>query len=63
MRKHSIPIARVVPVNPMVNPNRKNRTVLGSGKGSVCIKRDLIESVLSRSGRFDYRGYNADLFV
>ena len=59
VRKHNIPIARVVPVI----PNRKNRTVIGSGKGSVCIKGDLTESVPSRPCRSDYCGYGADLFV
>ena len=59
VRKHNIPIARVVPVI----PNRKSCTVLGSGKGSVCIKGDLTESIPSRPRRPDYCGYGADLFV
>ncbi len=42
VRKHNIPIARVVPIN----PKRKNLTVPGCGSGSVCIKEDLTEPLI-----------------
>jgi len=59
VRKHNIPIARVVPIN----PKRKNCTVIGCGNGSVCIKGDLTEPFPSRPCRSNYCGYGADLFV
>ena len=41
-RKHNVPLSRVVPVN----PKRKNRTVLGCGRGSVRIQGDLTEPLI-----------------
>ena len=40
--KRNIPVAIVMPVQ----PTRKNRTVLGCGKGSVTIHGDLTEPVM-----------------
>lgn len=45
IRKHNIPIARVVPIQ----KQRKNATVLGCGRGSVKITGDLTEPLIPES--------------
>jgi len=42
VRKRNAPVARVVPVR----PRNRNRTVLGSGRGSVVIKGSLVEPLI-----------------
>ena len=43
VRKRNAPVARVVPVR----PRNRNRTVLGSGRGSVVIKGSLVEPLIA----------------
>lgn len=43
VRKRNAPVARVVPVR----PRSRNRTVLGSGRGSVVIKGSLVEPLIA----------------
>ena len=46
VRKRNAPHARVVPVR----PRNRNRTVLGSGRGSVVIKGSLVEPLIPTAG-------------
>ena len=42
VRKRNAPLARVVPLR----PRNRNRTVLGSGQGSVVVKGNLVEPLI-----------------
>ncbi len=44
--RNDVPIARLVPYKP---EGKKNRTVLGCGKGTVNIKTDLTEPMISET--------------
>ena len=46
IRKRNAPLARVVPVR----PRNRNRTVLGSGRGSVAINGSLVEPLIPTDG-------------
>ncbi len=53
VRKRNKPVARVVPVP----PPRRNRTILGCGKGSVVIRGDLTAPLIPEGDREMLQGF------